>query len=244
MDVPDDPRRFAGARPGLSQDPPSWVDGAPTSGVGQSCAFCGTRAVAWVHPLARDLQAYREHGTGQTLPMFWALCDRCEGVYASGDDDAAVELMRASDAWSSVADADVAECIRKPLAVFRRADRGPRRFDPEPPVLVAARNAGFVPLRELTGVPDLLGPLWPSEHRRWLGELGPSPGEDGDDGAPDRWLVRSPWPALSADQAIGALWRWVEQDPGPLAPDEVRARILGFFALTEPEAMAWGDPPP
>jgi hypothetical protein len=100
----------------------------PTSRHAQSCAFCG-HEVAWVHPLASDLVAYREYGKGHTLPTFWALCDRCEGIYASGDVDAAVEVMRASDAWSWVAVEDVDECIRKPLDVFRRADLGARRLD-------------------------------------------------------------------------------------------------------------------
>ena len=107
-------------------DPEGWVAGAPTNGRGQSCAFCG-REVAWVHPLASDLVAYREYGKGHTLPTFWALCDRCEGIYSSGDVDAAVEVMRSSDVWSWVSVEDVAECIRKPLEVIRRADLGARR---------------------------------------------------------------------------------------------------------------------
>lgn len=226
------------------EDPPGWPDGTPRSGIGQSCAFCGTHDVAWVHPLAHDLLAYRVHGTDYTLPTFWALCDRCEGVYASGDDDAAVELMRSAGDWSTVADEDVPEGIRAPLAAFRRADRGSRRFDPEPPGLTEARKDGFVPLRELTGVADWLGPLWPSQHRRWLDELGPSPGEDEGDELLDRWLVRSPWPVLSTSQAIGALWRWVERDQGHLDPDETRARILQFLGWTEPEAVAFSDPEP
>jgi hypothetical protein len=111
-----------------SLDDDAWVDGAPTSGRGQSCVFCGTREVGWVHPLASDLVAYREYGKGHTLPSFWTLCDRCEGIYASGDEDAAVEVMRSSDGWSWVAEKDVAECVRQPLGVFRRADLGPRRL--------------------------------------------------------------------------------------------------------------------
>lgn len=67
-----------------SPDPPGWVDGAPTSGIGQLCAFCGTREVAWVHPLASDLVTYRVYGKGHTLPNFWALCDRCEGNLRGG----------------------------------------------------------------------------------------------------------------------------------------------------------------
>lgn len=129
--------------PESSSEPPGWVDGAPTSGIGQSCAFCGTRDVVWVHRLDRDLVAYQEYGKGHTLPSFWALCDRCEQVYATGDDTAAVVLMRSG--WSGVADEHVAECIGGPLAVFRLADRGRRRFDPEPPGVVEARKQGFVP---------------------------------------------------------------------------------------------------
>lgn len=91
---------------------------------------------------------------------------------------------------------------------------------------------------------DSLGPLWPPEHRRWLDELGPSPGEDEYDEVLDRWLVRSPWPALSAQQAIGALWRWVERDPGHLEPEEWKLRILDFFGWTEPEALAFSDSEP
>jgi len=240
MESPDEPRTFSTARLGPSPDPPGWVDGAPTSGIGQSCAFCGTRDVAWVHPLARDLLAYREYGKGHTLPTFWALCDRCERVYASGDDDAAVEVMRSYRSW--VTDEDVAECIRKPLAVFRRADLGSRRLDPEPPGVVEARKQGFVPLREVTGVAGTLGALWPPEHRLWLDELGPSPGEDEYDEVPDRWLVRSTWPSLSVDQALAALWRWVERDPYPQEDEARKARILEVFGWSESEALAFANP--
>lgn len=109
-----------------SSDADSWVDAAPTSGRDQSCAFCATQDVAWVHPLARDLVAYCVYGKGHTLPTFWVLCDRCEQMYAAGDVDAAVQVMRSSDGWSWVADEEVAECIRQPLEVFRRSDLGAR----------------------------------------------------------------------------------------------------------------------
>jgi hypothetical protein len=156
-------------------------------------------------------------GEGYTLPTFWALCERCEAIHASGDDDAAVEVMRSSPAWSWVDDdeEDVAERLLRPIAVFRRADVGSRRFDPEPLGVVEARKQGFVPLREVTGIPDKLGPLWPEGHRLWLEELGPSPVEDRYDEVIDRWFVRSPLPALSAEEALGVLWRSVERDPLP-----------------------------
>jgi hypothetical protein len=104
-----------------------WVDGAPTRSAGQSCAFCGEAPISWVHPLDASLVRYREYGKGHTLPTFWCLCESCELTYRSGDDDAAVVRMRSADPWALVADGDVEERIRQPLAVFRRADRGPRR---------------------------------------------------------------------------------------------------------------------
>ena len=80
-------------------DPRSVLD--MQTGIRESCAFCGSRDVAWTHPLAENLVAYRAYGKGHTLPSSWALCDRCEMIYASGDDDAAVDVMRSS-AWAWV----------------------------------------------------------------------------------------------------------------------------------------------
>ena len=196
--------------------------------------------MAWAHRLASDRLTYRQYGKGHTLPPVWALCDRCEEVYASGDDDAAVEVMR-NGRWA-VTDEDVAECIRKPLAVFRRADLGSRRIDPEPSGVVAARKQGFVPAREVTGIPHHLGPLWPAEHRLWLDELGPSPVEHADHEVLDRWLVRSPWPALSVDQTLGVVWRWVERDSFPHEDEVWRARILEALGWPESEALAFANP--
>lgn len=107
-----------------SPDPDGWVDGVPTSGRDQSCAFCGTASVAWVHPLAIDRVQYRVYGKGHTLPTFWVLCGACEAIYASENADAAVDVMRSSGHWGQVDDGDLAEQIRKPLDVFRRADLG------------------------------------------------------------------------------------------------------------------------
>jgi hypothetical protein len=96
----------------------------------QGCAFCGSSDAVWIHPLAAGLVTYREYGKGYTLPSWWALCQRCEDLYSSGDDDAAVAVMRSS-AWDWVEDEDVDECLRQPLAVFRRADLGARPLDAE-----------------------------------------------------------------------------------------------------------------
>jgi hypothetical protein len=225
---------------GSSPDPEGWVHGAPTSAIGQSCALCGTRDVAWVHPLASDRVAYVKYGQGYTLPNFWALCERCEAVYASGDDDAAVEVMRSSEGgWSGVPDEDVAECVHKPLGVFRGADLGARRFEPEPPSLVEARAHGFAPLRAFTGAAHTLGPLWPAEHRAWLDELGPISFEEPAPAPRDRWLVRSPWPALSVEQALAVLWPWVERAPFPEQHGAWEARVGEVFGWSESKAVAF-----
>jgi len=195
----------------------------------------------WAHSLAADLVAYRQYGKGHTLPTFWTLCDRCEGIYASGDDDAAVEVMRTS-AWSWVADEDVAECVRQPLTVFRRADLGPDRLDPEPAAVTEARRRGFVPLREVTGAAQDLGPLWPTEHALRIDGLGAISDDQDDEG--DRWVVRSPWPSLSVQQTLGALWRWVER-VAPARPEnreaDQQSLIRAFFTWTEAEVAALTD---
>jgi hypothetical protein len=105
---------------------PGWVAGAPTSPTDQSCAVCDSRDVVWVHPLASDLVRYEEYGKAKALPTFWTLCDRCEALYQSGGDDAVVAVMRSSDGWGWIATEHVAECVRKPLEVLRRADQGSR----------------------------------------------------------------------------------------------------------------------
>lgn len=232
MDPSGDAEYVGSVHPGAWPDPPDWVDGAPTGGIGQSCAFCGTRDVAWVHPLDRDLRAYRAAGKEHTLPRFWTLCEACETAYVSGDDDAAVEVMRAHRS-----DEEIAVDPRRLLAVFRRADRGSRRLDPEPPALVEAREHAFRPLRELTGAPDTLGRLWPAEHRRWLDDLGPDPGEHIPGSVPERWLVRSPWPSLSVEQTLHVLWWWVERPPFPSEDETWAARVREVLGWSESKAL-------
>jgi hypothetical protein len=112
---------------GPPEHPPGWVDGAPTRGRGQSCVFCGGSRVAWVHPLNSGLVQYQAYGKGHTLPTFWTLCEQCEGVYRAGNDEIAVELMKVHMEGFWETDEDVEEIIRKPITVFRRADRGGRR---------------------------------------------------------------------------------------------------------------------
>jgi hypothetical protein len=85
--------------------------------------------VAWVHPLDGSKTAYRAWNKGWTLPTFWAFCEDCESKNQSGEDEELVRVMGAAEA-DHVSDLD--EDVRKPVAVFRRADRGARRFHPRP----------------------------------------------------------------------------------------------------------------
>lgn len=99
------------------------------------------------------------------------------------------------------------------------------------PAAEEARRQGYVPLREITGVGDLRGPLWPPQLREWSDDLGAVTGEYDDD--EDRWLVQSPWPAISVPQVLTVLWRWVERDPYPQDREQWTARIR--------EVLSWDE---
>jgi hypothetical protein len=103
-------------------------DDLPRTGRDQSCAFCSSTSVEWVHPLDPERACYRAYGKGHTLPRFWALCGDCERTYVSGEEEGLIRHVKTSDAWSGTTPQDEAELIRKPLAVFRAADQGPRRL--------------------------------------------------------------------------------------------------------------------
>lgn len=112
--------------PGYEDPQLGWL---PTTARDQSCSLCGDESVVWLHPLASDKVQYREYGKGHTLPTFWTLCERCESFYTAGADDKLVDLMqRAAEGTTSQPRTYVDEVYRRPLAVFRRADLGPRRF--------------------------------------------------------------------------------------------------------------------
>lgn len=112
--------------PGVPDFPPDWVDGVPTTSWGQICAICCAADGAWVHPLDPGLVRYRAYTKGHTLPGFWALCERCESLYQAGQDEPLVEIMKSAPGWLWDSPTDIDECLRKPLAVFRRADKGAR----------------------------------------------------------------------------------------------------------------------
>lgn len=111
--------------PGYEDPQLGWL---PTTPRDQSC-LCGDQSVVWLHPLASDKVRYREYGKGHRLPTFWTLCERCESLYNAGADDELVDLMqRAAEGTTSQPRMYVDEVYRQPLAVFRRADLGARRF--------------------------------------------------------------------------------------------------------------------
>lgn len=173
-------------------DPPDWVDGVPTRANGQHCAFCGA-AATWVHPLDRELSSYRDGGRGYTLGRSWSTCDACEAGYRHRDDETLVARMMAGREPGTDADHEA----RRPLAAFRRADLGARRYDPPHPELARLREAGFEALHDHTGATEEIAAAWPAEH---VVELGPDVEPD-----PDlRWFVRSPDPGLRVRQVVDA----------------------------------------
>nr|MDT0664057.1 hypothetical protein [Micromonospora sp. DSM 115978] len=104
------------------------MDGLPTSGIDQSCAFCWASPVSWVHPLDPQLVRYRVYHKAHTLPSFWTLCDDCEHSYQAGDNHALVERMGNAMVGFWETEEDVRQTIQKPVDAFTRADRGARRL--------------------------------------------------------------------------------------------------------------------
>lgn len=114
----------------------------------------------------------------------------------------------------------------------------PTRIDVRPPatphpVVAALMAQGWNPLHAHTGVGDDLAPAWPTEHLATLP----------DDVEPDderRWLVRSPWPSLTVDEAIGVVWSWVERPPVDLSDLATReARIREVLTWSDDRAREW-----
>ena len=88
-----------------------------------------------MHPFDRGRLRFRSYGREHTLPTFWTVCDGCELLVRSGDDDALVVRMTQSYGGGDDAPAQspgqVAEQVRQPLEAFRRADLGARPFPTE-----------------------------------------------------------------------------------------------------------------
>jgi hypothetical protein len=97
-----------------------------------------------------------------------------------------------------------------------------------------ARLAGFTPIEELTGRTEL-ATVWPAGHRRSVAETRALWVDE----QPRLWLVRSPWPSISVDDAVAVVWLHLEGRPGgramPQPPDDLR---LARDVLRWPEARA------
>lgn len=91
----------------------------------QGCAICGAHRPTFVHPLDPAHVRYRLFGKGYTLPTFWATCQRCEVLVASGDDSALMGLM--------LEGMHVAEVRAASLEAFRSSDLGPQPLAEGPP---------------------------------------------------------------------------------------------------------------
>ena len=143
-----------------------------------------------------------------TLPSRVEMGDVCFGLFESRHD--AELATRLSAEFEDVGRAAVVSQLRRQAGDISR-------IPAEATAVVAAREQGFVPLREITGVGDTLGPLWPEEHRLWLDELddGAFPEDLDEDDRPDPWLVRSPWAPLSVPRVLSMLWRWVGRIHSP-----------------------------
>jgi hypothetical protein len=115
------------------------------------------------------------------------------------------------------------------------AESGPRP-DAVPGVLVA-RGQGFTPIEELTGSTEVVS-VWPPQHRRRVRETRAGWPTDDSDGW--LWLVRSPWRAVTVEDALSLVWSNAETKSGldlHLASDVLRwshARAKATLATRPP----------
>jgi hypothetical protein len=103
-------------------------DSPHAAAASQNCAFCGGAEVVWMHPLATDRVQFRKFGKDNTVPSSWALCESCERLYADGEDDELIALMKKAGGWIWQG-ADVEDVLRKPVDIFREADLGRRPIE-------------------------------------------------------------------------------------------------------------------
>jgi hypothetical protein len=204
----------------------------------RTCDFCDLEPAAWMHTLDPDRSHFRVYGKGHIWANEIALGESCERLYRDGDDEALVEAS-----WQAVglSVADIDEQIRKPLAVFRAADKGVQAMaDWRPPGAHELIQEGFVPIEELTGDFEIAR-SWPEEHRRGLTDTRPQPESLDPDDDDTYWLVRSPWSGIGIEDVIAALWSWEEahspRRPGLITDDDRARRVAArreFFRLGEP----------
>ena len=174
----------------------------PFGAYGPSCGVCGRSGAAWLHHLDTTAAVFDVHGKQHVWADPLGMCARCEGLYRAGDDEglAAVDERAQGQREDPV--------IRRSLAALRAADLGAvevARWLPPGTTDLAA--GGFVPVEFLTGGLDVPA-VWPEPHRRSVPETRSDRSDEGDGLI---WLVRSPWPAVPAGEAVALMWDWVEQ---------------------------------
>lgn len=196
------------------------------------CVICENDEAEWIHGLDASKVTFRLHGKAYIWADRVRFCDRCQWLYAAGDDETLVRLKAECD---GIPDHRVDEEIRRPFGVLRSADLGVSTMNESlPPGAAELRAAGFTPLEELTGAVRI-ALAWPEEHRRSVPETRELWLDDTVEGR--FWLVRSPWPALSARDVVSLLWRWVERDRLPHDDDRDRAETEEFFGWDEQRVL-------
>ena len=207
------------------------------------CFFCGAAPAGWRRQVDDDRLVDRD-GNGFSLGQPLFLCDGCEAAFAGRRDDemllAVGRRLRTEmspDGLEPVTDVDIAgwadQEVGGILPALLRAAGQPRRLEHfvETPEIVTLLTSGWIDLDGVTGAVGELAALWPAVHHHVLADERPNRGEDG-----DRHLVRSPWPALSVDDVLDVLWRWVERDQEGLVASARRHRILEVFGWTQDAA--------
>lgn len=200
------------------------------------CDLCEERPAVWTHTLDLRRATFRTYGREHVWASRVALCERCEGLYAAGDDEG---VVAAHARTRERTDEDGHEAVRVPLAAFRRADTGApvHRADLLPPGAAELIAQGYAPVGELTGS-QIVAQVWPEAHRRTL----PAAAHGGPDasGSEAYVLLRSPWPGLHISTVVDRMWPWVEAQAAPerdpAAWEAARIRVF----LADPA----GPPPP
>jgi hypothetical protein len=184
-----------------------------------------------VHPLDGAKTTFTIYGKGHVFAGNIPVCEPCEDLYGTGEDDV---LVARRVEFREVSAQDVDEFVRRPLAVLRAADiRTIRVDDLLPPGAAELRAQGFTPVEFLAGLSHI-GEAWPAAHRRAIPET--RSGRDGNY-TPEGvfWLVRSPWTWISTEDVVRTMINWVEQGvpEGDGVGDLINSRMDLFFGLEE-----------
>lgn len=219
----NDPAAPGGVEPDSKRPTrPVWGSGVldPT---GAFCALCATPGVS------RDLLV----GSFPRDPWVWtsqmSLCSTCALLLAEGRDADLAERVH-DDEGEHRYEPDPVARVRH----LRQRVESTRDTPPAHPEVTALIGSEFKPLEDHTGAVDDLAPLWPGEHRRSIPDFRPEV-----DWFSDKliWFVRSPWPALSVDDVLTALWFWAERDDVMPNQPAWTTRINEVFGWTETESL-------